>query len=126
MPAFYDDYDLYNLYNFYSFWEGLANEHRTPQPAYAVRPQEPPPLPAPPATLVIREYHWPEQVGAPPAFSIVTTGGTVYLATLVWVEGDNLHFNSVDGGVRQIPRSSVSRALTQAANAQKHLNLPLP
>jgi hypothetical protein len=58
-------------------------------------------------------------------FSIVATNGTVYLATMVWVEGGNVHFNSVDGGVGQIPLSSVSRSLTETANAQKNLNLRL-
>ena len=69
---------------------------------------------------------WPEQVNTSATFSIVTTSGTVYLATMVWVEGGDVHFNSVDVGVRQIPLSSVSRSLTETANAQKKLNLRLP
>jgi len=56
----------------------------------------------------------------------VTTGGSVYLATMVWVEGGNVHFNAVDGVVREMPLSSVSRSLTETANAQKKLNLRLP
>ena len=56
----------------------------------------------------------------------MTTSGAVYLATMVWVQDGDVHFNSVDGDVRQLPLSSVSRSLTQAANAKKGLNLPLP
>jgi len=96
------------------------------QPSYTNQSPEPPPPPAPPVTPVLREYHWPEQVNTSATFSIVTTSGTVYLATMVWLEGDNVHFNSEDGGVRQIPLSSVSRSLTQTANAQKNLNPRLP
>jgi hypothetical protein len=59
-------------------------------------------------------------------FSIVSTSGTVYLATMVWVQEGNVHFNSLDGDVRQIPLSSVSSELTQTANAHKNLNLRLP
>jgi hypothetical protein len=91
-------------------------------PEELVAPAPPPPAPVP----VVQEYHWTPQADRPAPFSIVTTTGAEYLATMVWVEGNELHFNSVDGGVRRIPRSSVSRQLTQAANAKKNLNLPLP
>ena len=73
----------------------------------------PPPTPSP--APVVRQYNWPEQANPSAAFSIVTTSGPVYLATMVWVEGANVQFNSVDGGFRQIPLASVSRSLTQTA-----------
>ena len=38
----------------------------------------------------------------------------------------DVHFNSVDGGVLQIPLSSVWRSLMETANAQKNLSLRLP
>ena len=116
---------LYRPWALYFFWNGMG-ESDPPQPSYTNQSPEPPPPPAPPVTPVLREYHWPEQVNTSATFSIVTTSGTVYLATMVWLEGDNVHFNSEDGGVRQIPLSSVSRSLTQTANAQKNLNLRLP
>jgi len=117
--------DLYRLWAFYTSWNGM-DESVPPQPSYTNQSPKPPPPPPPPVTPVLHEYNWPEQVNTSATFSIVTTSGTVYLATMVWVEGGNVHFNSVDGGVRQIPLSSVSRSLTETANAQKNLNLPLP
>jgi hypothetical protein len=74
----------------------------------------------------VHEYSWPKEVNTSATFSIVSTSGTVYLATMVWVQEGNVNFNSVDGDVRQLPLSSVSRSLTQTANAQKNLNLRLP
>jgi hypothetical protein len=124
-PWFDTSYN-YPDYNFYSFWDRLADEYYHPPKDSVMRLQEPPAPPPPPPVPVVREYHWTPQVEPPAPFSIVTTGGTEYLATLVWVEGSEIHFNSVDGGVQRIPRASVSRQLTQAANARKKLNLPLP
>ena len=122
----YCNYDYNNrLWAFYTFANGMR-ESDPPQPSYTNQSPEPPPLPPPPVTPVLHEYHWPEQVSTSATFSIVTTSGTVYLATMVWVEGGNVHFNSVDGGVGQIPLSSVSRSLTETANARKNLNLRLP
>jgi hypothetical protein len=117
----YDDYnyyalDLYRLWAFYAIWNGMHESDPT-QPSYTKQSPEPPPPPLPPATPVLREYNWPEQVNTAATFSIVTTSGTVYLATMVWVEGGNVHFNLVDGSVRQIPLSSVSRSLTETAKA---------
>jgi len=120
--------DLFRLWSFNTVWSSMHESD--PPPANSTSPApEPPPPPPPPITPVLHEYTWPEQPNTPatPAtFSIVTTSGTVYLATMVWVEGEDLHFNSVDGGARQIPLSAVSRSLTQTANARKNLNLPLP
>ena len=121
----YSNMDLYRLWVLYRFW-GSLQQREPPRPIYIDRSPEPPPPPAPPARPVLHEYSWPEEVNTPATFSIVTTGGEVYLARMVWVEGDDLHFNPVNGVVRQIPLSSVSRSLTQTANAQKNLNLPLP
>jgi hypothetical protein len=123
----YDNYyalDLYRSWAFYTFWNGMR-ESDPPQPSYTNQSPQPPPPPPPPVTPVLHEYNWPEEVNTSATFSIVTTSGTVYLATMVWVEGGNVHFNSVDGGVRQIPLSSVSTSLTETANAQKNLNLHL-
>jgi hypothetical protein len=125
------DYNYYYALDSYRFgasstvWSGVR-ESDPPQPSHTNQSPEPPPPPPPPVTPVLHEYNWPEQVTTSATFSIVTTSGTVYLATMVWVEGGNVHFNSVDGGVRQIPLSSVSRTLTETANAQKNLNLRLP
>jgi len=131
-PPYYDYYYSYNdnsglrsLWNFYAFWRSVDEQDR-PQASYGEEATEPSRVPATPATPMVREYHWPEQVDAPAPFSIVTTSGTEYLATMVWVEGGNVHLNSVDGGALQIPLASVSRSLTKSANAQKKLNLPLP
>jgi hypothetical protein len=123
-PAFYwDEYGPDGL------WARTVDQYfaqRSLPPEPSQEPPSLPPPPTPPPTPLIREYHWPDETRPPAAFSIVTTAGAEYLATMVWVEGDTIRFNSVDGGVRQIPRSQVSRSLTRAANAQKHLNLPLP
>jgi hypothetical protein len=75
---------------------------------------------------IVREYHWPEQVERPAPFSIVTTDGTVYYATLAWTEGGKLHFKSTEGGTRELQLSLISKALTEAENARKNLHLPLP
>ena len=121
-PIRYNQYDeLYNLKNFYSYWTSMdRHDPRTPLVTGTVAPAPPPAAPA------VRDYHWPEQEDTSATFSIVTNSGAEYLATMVWVEGDNLRFNSVDGGTRQIPLTSVSRPLTQVANARKDLKLPLP
>jgi hypothetical protein len=126
--SYYPDFDLYRLSDFYNFWTSINRRDAPQQPMYADRSPEPPPPPPPPPSPapVVRQYNWPEQISPPTPFSIVTTSGTVYLATMVWVEGGNVLFNSVDGGVLRIPLSSVSRSLTQTANAQKNLNLRLP
>jgi hypothetical protein len=117
--------DLYRLPGFYAVWNGMqAND--PPQPGHTSQPPEPLPPPSPPVTPVLHEYHWPEQVTTSAALSIVTTSGTVYLAIMVWVEGDSVHFNSPDGSVHQIPLSSISNSLTQRANAQKNLDVRLP
>jgi len=118
-----------SLYDDWGFGDGYPYDYPQQQPnIYIVMPppQEPTEPPPPPPAPVIREYHWQEQVEPPAPFSIVTTNGTVYTATLVWVEGNSVHFHSTEGGSRQLPLSSVSRSLTQAANAQKNLRLPLP
>jgi hypothetical protein len=125
----YDDnyyaLDLYRLWPFYTSWNGV-HESDPPQPSYTIQSPQPPPPPPPPVTPVLREYNWPEGGNTSATFSIVTTSGAVYLATMVWVEERDVHFNSVDGDVRHIPLSSVSRPLTQTANALKNLNLRLP
>jgi hypothetical protein len=56
----------------------------------------------------------------------VGNDGVEHQATSVWVERDRIHFTSPEDGARQLPLSSVSRSLTQAANARKNLNLRLP
>jgi hypothetical protein len=117
--------DLYRLWAISAFWNGV-HQSDPPQPSYTNQSPEPPPPPPLPVTPVLHEYHWPEQVNTSATFSIVITSGTVCLATMVWAEGGNVHFNSVDGGVGQIPLSSVSRSLTETANAQKNLILRLP
>lgn len=122
---YYSSLDLYRLWRFHSAWNS-AEELERPQPGYTIRLSEPPAPTAPPPTPVVHEYHWPEQGNNSATFSIVTNSGAEYQATMVWVEGDNLRFNSVDGGTRQIPLTSVSRPLTQVANARKELKLPLP
>jgi hypothetical protein len=114
--------ELDRPWTFYTPWSMDESDMR--QPSYTN--QSPPPPPSRRVTPALHEYNWPGQENASTTFSIVTTGGTVYLATMVWVEGENIHFNSVDGGVRQIPLSAVSRSLTQTANARKNLTLPLP
>ena len=116
--------DLYRLWALSAFWNGV-HQSDPPQPSYRNQSPVPPLPPPPPVTPVLHEYSWPEQMNTSATFSIVTTSGTVYLATMVWLEGGNVHFNSVDGGVGQIPLSSVSRSLTETANAQKNLNLRL-
>jgi hypothetical protein len=121
----YYAWDLARLSAFSTYRNGMR-ESDPSQPSYANQSPEPPPPPPPPVTPVLHEYNWPGQVNTSATFSIVTTSGAVYLATMVWVEGGNVHFNSVDAGVRQIPLSSVSRSLTETANAQKKLNLRLP
>jgi hypothetical protein len=127
-PAFYGDYGLLDDYPY-----GYPYDNPQPQQPniYIVmpglqEPPEPPAPPPPPPAPVIREYHWQEQAQPPAPFSIVTTNGTVYYATLAWVQGDRIYFHSTEGGSRQLPLSSVSKSLTQAANAQKGLRLPLP
>jgi hypothetical protein len=117
--------ELYSLWAFYTFWNGMDGSDR-PQPSYTKQSPEPPPPPPPPVTLVVHEYSWPEEVNTSTTFSIVTTSGTVYLATMVWVQEGNFYLTLVDGDVRQLPLSSVSNSLTQTANAQKNLNLHLP
>ena len=113
--------ELYNLKNFYSYWTSL--DRHDPRPSLITGNATPAPPPAAPG---VREYHWPDQADTSATFSIVTNGGAEYLATMVWVDGDNLHFATPDGGMRQIPLTSVSRPLTQVANARKDLKLPLP
>jgi len=126
----YDDRNSSNV-NLYRMWrfQPLANgveERDRSQPNFAIALPGSPATPTPPATPVLREYHWQEGVETSPTFTIVTTNGTEYLATMVWVEGENLCFNSADGGTHQIPLTSVSRPLTQIANSRKNLSLPLP
>jgi hypothetical protein len=121
-PAFFTDND----------YQANPMDDYVPQPNVFIvmpapqAPPEPPPPPPPPPAAVVREYHWPEASVAPAPFSIVSTNGTVYYATMAWTEGGRIHFNSPDGGARQMPLSSVSRALTYEANARKGLTLPLP
>jgi hypothetical protein len=122
LPAFADDY---------RFPDGFQQDY-APQPniivvAPAQQPApEPPPPPPTPAVPVVREYHWPETPDPHALFSIVASDGTVYEAAMVWVQGDIVHFRLPEGGSRQLPLSSVSRSLTQTANARKNLNLRLP
>ena len=92
-----------------------------PEPAQLPPPPQPPPQP------VVQVYHWPESGTDPSAvFSIVTNDGAVHYATMAWIQGDRIHFNLPDGGSSQLPLSSVNRKATRAANAEKHLILPLP
>ena len=113
--------ELYDLKNLHSYWTSM--DRHDPRPSLITGTATPAPLPAAP---VVREYYWPDQADSSATFSIVTNSGAEYFATMVWVEGDNLRFNSVDGGIRQIPLPSVSRPLTQVANARKQLKLTLP
>ena len=117
--------DLYRLWAYSTYWNSIRGSD-PPQPGHTNQPPEPPPPPPEPVTPVLHQYSWPQQVDTSATFSIVTAGGAVYLATMVWVEGSDVHFNSVDGDVRQIPLSSVSRSLTETANARKNLTLRLP
>lgn len=123
-PAFYGDYGSGDGFGFGGDYQSQPNIFVV-MPAPQLPPEPPPPPPPPPA-LVVREYHWPASDSAPAPFSIVLNNGTVEYATMAWVEGDRIHFHSPEGGGRQVPLSSVSRSLTQAANARKGLTLPLP
>ncbi len=125
-PFYYGTYDpyydeLHTLKNYRAFW-GHPDANNSSGPSVTGSP-----LPAPPpATSVTHEYSWPEQSNTSATFSIVTTNGTEYLASMIWVEDDTVHFSCVDGTNRQLPLASISRPLTQAANAQKNLSLSLP
>jgi hypothetical protein len=125
-PGYYSNYDpyydeLHTQKNFRAFW-GNPNVSEPPRPIVTGSPLPPPR----PATPVMHEYSWPEQANSSAAFSIVTTTGTEYLATMVWVQDGVVNFTSVDGAIRQMPLASISRPLTRTANARKNLNLPLP
>jgi hypothetical protein len=118
------DFSPFSL-GFYPLWtvdNPGRGESDLRQPRSITQPQAPPP----PVTPALHEYNWPAQGDTSATFSIVTTSGAVYLATMAWTEGENLHFTSVEGGARQIPLATVSRPLTQAANARKSLTLPQP
>ena len=117
----YSGLDGYGPRGFYTSSNGV-DESDPPQPSYMNQPPEPPP---PPVTPVLHEYSWPKEVNTPAPFSIVTTDGTEYLANMVWVQEGEVHFNPVEGDTAQLPLSSVSRSLTQAANARKNLDLHL-
>ncbi len=117
--------DLYRVWPFYTVWNGVP-DNDIPRPTLTHQALETPPTPPPPVKPVSHEYDWPKEVNAPATFSIVTTNGTEYLATMVWVQDSDVHFTSVDGGVHQLPLSSISMPLTQTANARKNLSLHLP
>jgi hypothetical protein len=130
-PGWYGGLGLgFGDYGSYSSYAPTAAMITQPPAAAPVAATAPPTftLPAPPPQPVVQVYHWPE----PPAsendavFSIVTNDGVVHQATLAWVQGDRLHFNLPDGGTSQLPLASISRKATKAANAEKHLTLPLP
>jgi hypothetical protein len=121
----YSNVGMYRLWRFHTAWN-RAEELERPQANYAIRLSDPPAPTAPPPTPVVHEYHWPDQGNTSATFSIVTDSGAEYLATMVWVDGETLRFHSADGGTRQLPLTSVSRHLTQIANARKDLKLPLP
>jgi hypothetical protein len=125
-PFYYSSYDpyydeLHAQKNFRTFWGNT--DASTPQRPIVTGSPLPPP---PPAKPVIHEYTWPEPANTSATFSIVTTSGAEYLASMVWVEDGVVHFNCVDGTIRRISMASISRPLTEAANAQKNLNLRLP
>ena len=122
-PYYALDWYPFGLFN--PYWNRVS-ESEPPQASRTAQPPEAPPPPTPPATPVLNEYHWAEEGNPSAAFTLVTTSGTIYRATMIWVEGGDVHFNLEDGSARQIPLSSVSRPLTESANAQKHLSLRLP
>ena len=105
----YFPFDYYGLWIVYAPWNGAEGSVR-PQPS-STKPEPAPSRPAPPpppVTPVIHEYTWPKEENPSATFSIVTTSGTAYLATLVWVQDGSVHFSSPEGDVRQLPLSSVS------------------
>ena len=61
-------------------------ESDQPQSSHTSQSPEPSPPSPPPVTPVLHEYSWPKDVNTSATFSIVTTSGTVYLATMVWVQ----------------------------------------
>jgi hypothetical protein len=107
------------------FFDGYRSQPNVVAPI-TQRSPEPPAPPPPPPTPFISQYHWPESPAPLVPFSIVGNDGVEHQATSVWVEGNSIHFTSPAEGTRQMPLSSVSRSLTQAANARKNLKLPLP
>jgi hypothetical protein len=122
----FGDYGFYGPgFNDYAPPSAAAPAAMTPAPAPAFQmPMFPAPIPKP----VVQVYHWQEAPAAESdaVFSIVTNDGVVHYASMAWVQGDRLHFNLPDGGTSQLPLTSISRKLTKAANAEKHLTLPLP
>jgi hypothetical protein len=107
------------------FFDSYRNQPNVVVPTTQRSLEPPAPLPPPP-TPVISQYHWAESSAPPVPFSIVGNDGVEHQATSVWVQGASIHFTSLEGGAHQLPLSSVSRSLTQAANARKNLKLPLP
>src|SRR4051812_304553 len=106
-------------------FSSLLNRMIESDPPQRLKTEPPEPLlPSRSVTPVLHEYDWREPVNTSAAFSIVDTSGTVYLATMVWVQGNVVHFNSVEGGVRHIPLSSIWMSLTQATNALNNQRLP--
>ncbi len=83
--------------------------------------------PPPPVRSQMHEYHWPSSGDDPKAaLSIVSTDGSVHHAIAVWVQDSMVCFVTPDGGGGHLPLSNVNRELTNQANKQQNLNLPLP
>lgn len=129
-PGFYGGfgYGGFGGYGYGFGGDGIEDYPASPSVVYVpTAPSEPPQPPPPPPKPIVQVYHWSESgTDSSAVFSIVTSDGMTHYATMAWVQGDRVHFNIPDGGSGQLPLSSVDRKATRAANAEKHLTLPLP
>ena len=59
-------------------------------------------------------------------FLIALKGGAVYLTPAYWVEGDALHYLTVEGHHNQVSLELVDRQLSVKLNEQRHTEFGLP
>ncbi len=89
-----------------------------------------------PAHPVIREYDQYGQEIAPQAPSSGVPASPVYLfafkdnviraASSYWVEGQTLHYVTLQHEARQVPLSDLDRSLTLKLNSERHVTIQLP
>lgn len=64
---------------------------------------------------------------APPVFFLlVLKNGSRLTASVVWVQGDDVHYVDSDGQGRRVPLADVDRTATRELNQTHNLNLRLP
>jgi len=136
-PSYYDPYGYYpySSYPYAGYGPGSYASYQASPNVTVIYPRETYAA-APAGTQNIREYDEYGQEIRPPTVSAQQQGAPIYLiafndhviraAAAYWVDGQTLHYVTLEHEQRQVPLSAVDRAFSLELNRERRVPFQLP